>query len=194
MRSRASLRADARRNHDAVVAAAIGVLSERPDASMREIADASGVTRTTVYRHFPTREVLVRALFERIEHEANEASRAALAGDPPLAEGLAAVARTAVAFGQRYRFLAGYESIAGDVRAEMVRRADGHPVLRYLQLAARRGEARDDLPPSWQLRMMHALAVVAVEEVLAGTVDAAAGERLLTRTLLGAFAAPARRT
>ncbi|MBB4660844.1 TetR/AcrR family transcriptional regulator [Conexibacter arvalis] len=190
MRSRPPLRADARRNYRAVIDAAIGVLSERPDATMREIADASGVTRTTVYRHFPTRDALVRALFQQIERESNEAARAALAGSPPLAEGLAAIAATAIAFGTRYRFLAGYEAIASDVRAETMRAAADNPVLRWLLVAQRRGEARRDLPPSWQLRMMHSLAVVAVEEVLAGAVDAKEGERLLARTLHAAFAAP----
>jgi AcrR family transcriptional regulator len=187
---RPPLRADARRNYTAVIDAAIRVLSERPDATMREIADASGLTRTTVYRHFPTREELVRALFHQIETDANAAAGEALAGDPPLAPALEAIAHTAIAFGQRYRFLAGHEEIASDVRAETMRAAPEHPVLRYLLLAQSRGEARDDLPPSWQLRMMHALAVVAVEEVLAGDVSAEEGERLLARTLLGAFAAP----
>jgi len=190
MHSRPPLRADARRNHHAVVTAAIEVLSERPDATMREIADASGLTRTTVYRHFPNRDELVRALFEQIDAESTAAARAALAGNPPLAPGMAAIARTAVAFGQRYRFLAGHETIARDVHDAAIAATDDHPVVQWLRLAQRRGEARGDLPPSWQLRMMHSLAVVAVEEVLAGTVSAEEGERLLARTLVSAFSAP----
>lgn len=189
MQGRPPLRADARRNHHAVVQAAIAVLADRPDATMREIADASGLTRTTVYRHFPSRDDLLKALFAQIEHDANAAAAAAVVGDPPLAVAVAGIAHTAIAFGQRYRFLAGHDEIAADVRAEMMRDVGEHPVLRYLLVAQQRGEARRDLPPSWQLRMMHALAVVAVEEVLAGQVDADEGERLLARTLLGAFAA-----
>jgi AcrR family transcriptional regulator len=83
-------RADARRNRDAVLSAAIRVLSERPDASMREIAEASGVGRTTVYRHFPQRDDLVRALFRRVFEDAHElterlvgAGRAAWAAADP---------------------------------------------------------------------------------------------------------------
>lgn len=187
---RPPLRADARRNHHAVVMAAIEVLSERPDATMREIADASGLTRTTVYRHFPTRDELVRALFVQIDAESTAATRQALAGSPPLATGMAAIARTAIAAGQRYRFLAGYESIGRDVHQAAVAAPDDHPVVEWLRLAQRRGEARGDLPPSWQLRMLHSLAVAAIEEVLAGAVSPEAGERLLARTLVSAFAAP----
>lgn len=190
MQPRPPLRADARRNHHAVVTAAIEVLSERPDATMREIADASGLTRTTVYRHFPNRDELVRALFEQIDAESTAATRAALSGNPALAPGMAAIARTAVAFGQRYRFLAGYEAIASDIQDAAIAATDDHPVVRWLRLAQRRGEARGDLPASWQLRMMHSLAVVAVEEVLAGAVSAEQGERLLARTLVSAFSAP----
>ena len=62
-------RADAQRNREAVLQAAIGLLGERPGASMRAIADASGVGRSTVYRHFPTREALLRALFARVLEE-----------------------------------------------------------------------------------------------------------------------------
>jgi AcrR family transcriptional regulator len=190
MHSRPPLRADARRNHHAVVTAAIDVLSERPDATMREIADASGLTRTTVYRHFPNRDELVRALFEQIDAESTAATREALAGNPSLVAGMTAIARMAVAFGQRYRFLAGYEAIGRDIHQAAVASSDDHPAVRWLRLAQRRGEARGDLPPSWQLRMLHSLAVVAVEEVLAGTVSAEEGERLLARTLVSAFASP----
>jgi AcrR family transcriptional regulator len=55
-------RADARRSIDAIVSAARTVLSERSDASMEDIAAAAGVTRQTVYAHFPSRDALIAAL------------------------------------------------------------------------------------------------------------------------------------
>ncbi len=68
-------RADARRNHDAVLTAALRLLTDDPDASMRQIADASGLTRTTVYRHFPSREDLLRAIFRVVAAEVDAATR-----------------------------------------------------------------------------------------------------------------------
>ena len=46
----------------AILAMATQVLVQQPDATMAEIAAASGVGRATVYRHFPTRDVLMEAL------------------------------------------------------------------------------------------------------------------------------------
>src|SRR5690242_10758126 len=57
-------RSDARRSVEAILGAARTVLGERPDASMEEIAGAAGLTRQTVYAHFPSRDALVAALVE----------------------------------------------------------------------------------------------------------------------------------
>ena len=43
------------------------VLAEQPGASMSEIAEASGLGRATLYRHFRTRAELVPVLRERLE-------------------------------------------------------------------------------------------------------------------------------
>ncbi|MER5353819.1 helix-turn-helix domain-containing protein [Kitasatospora sp. NPDC002551] len=56
------LRADAERSVRAILAAAERVLAETPGASMEQIAEAAGVTRTTVHRRFANRQALVDAL------------------------------------------------------------------------------------------------------------------------------------
>ena len=59
------MRADARRNYDKIVATARIVFSEHgADCSLDEIAKRAGVGPGTLYRHFPTREVLVDALMQ----------------------------------------------------------------------------------------------------------------------------------
>lgn len=62
-------RADARRNHDRLLQAARAVFGEQgPDAPLEEVARRAGVGIGTLYRHFPTRDALVTAIFfERIE-------------------------------------------------------------------------------------------------------------------------------
>lgn len=69
------LRADARRNRDAVLAAArerFGVCGL--DCQMDDIAETAGVGVGTVYRHFPTKDDLVAALVH--DHFARLAARA----------------------------------------------------------------------------------------------------------------------
>ncbi|MCE0764417.1 TetR/AcrR family transcriptional regulator [Pseudonocardia kujensis] len=69
------MRADAQRNVDAVRAAAAAVFaSAGVDAPMREIAAAAGVGVGTVYRHFPKRSDLVKAVFR---HEVDACADAA---------------------------------------------------------------------------------------------------------------------
>jgi AcrR family transcriptional regulator len=57
-------RSDARRNRHAILAAALEALTESPDASLNAIAKRAGVANATLYRHFPTREELVLAVYE----------------------------------------------------------------------------------------------------------------------------------
>ncbi len=60
-----ALRADAARNRAALLAAATRVFaSSASEPSMREIARAADVGIATLYRHFPTREALVDAVYQ----------------------------------------------------------------------------------------------------------------------------------
>jgi TetR/AcrR family transcriptional repressor of mexCD-oprJ operon len=54
--------AAAERTCAVILDAAARVLSQRPDAAMAEIADQARVGRATLYRHFPTRESLLRGV------------------------------------------------------------------------------------------------------------------------------------
>jgi AcrR family transcriptional regulator len=58
-------RSDARRNREAILAAALEALTESPDASLNAIARRAGVANATLYRHFPTREELVLATYRQ---------------------------------------------------------------------------------------------------------------------------------
>src|SRR5688572_8710374 len=110
-----ALRVDARRNRAAVLDAAVLLLAERPQASMREVADASGLGRSTVYRHFPTREELVRAIFEALLDESRETTREAVDRDLPARELLCQLGPRFVALGERFRFLDNHPELAAEV-------------------------------------------------------------------------------
>ncbi|QVQ54168.1 TetR/AcrR family transcriptional regulator [Spiractinospora alimapuensis] len=60
------LRADAQRNRDRLLADAHRVFTEAgTDAPLEEVARRAGVGIGTLYRHFPTREALLRALLHQ---------------------------------------------------------------------------------------------------------------------------------
>jgi AcrR family transcriptional regulator len=61
------LRADARANRDAIVAAAAELYAQHgPDVPFAEIAKAAGVGRATLARRFPTRDALRLAVLEQL--------------------------------------------------------------------------------------------------------------------------------
>jgi AcrR family transcriptional regulator len=78
------LRADARRNRDAVIAAAKKLFADEGlDAQMPDVAKAAKVGVGTVYRHFPTKKDLIAALAaERFERLAEKAREGIEAEDP----------------------------------------------------------------------------------------------------------------
>jgi AcrR family transcriptional regulator len=58
------LRADARRNRERLLEVAVRSFSlDGPDVPLESIAKAAGVGIGTLYRHFPTREALVEAVY-----------------------------------------------------------------------------------------------------------------------------------
>lgn len=78
------LRADAQRNIDSLLEAAKAVFgSSGVDAPAKEIADLAGVGVGTLYRHFPQRSDLVKAVFQReVDACADAAPALSAAHDP----------------------------------------------------------------------------------------------------------------
>ncbi|GII82611.1 hypothetical protein Ssi03_06010 [Sphaerisporangium siamense] len=181
-----NLRSDARRNRDAVLATAMRVLGQKPDASIQEIADASGVGRTTVYRNFPAREDLVRALFAVVVEEQRAIVAAAVAQGGTSAEILRRLGPEILAVGERYRFLDVHRDLVTEDPHE--RPGPEDPLLTWLTAAHESGAIRAGLPPHWAYAMVRALAVGANEEVAAGRVSPAEAGRLLGETLVRTFA------
>jgi len=60
------MRADARRSRDAILAAAVDVFAEHGvEIALDQVARQAGVGIATLYRHFPTREMLITGAYVR---------------------------------------------------------------------------------------------------------------------------------
>ncbi|MEQ4722094.1 TetR/AcrR family transcriptional regulator [Nonomuraea sp. B19D2] len=78
------LRADAQRNIDSLLEAAKAVFgTSGVDAPAKEIADLAGVGVGTLYRHFPQRSDLVKAVFQREVDACADAAPALTAAHEP---------------------------------------------------------------------------------------------------------------
>jgi AcrR family transcriptional regulator len=78
------LRADAARNRDTLLAVATRVFAASDgEPSMRAIAREAGVGIATLYRHFPTRESLVSAIYQDQVERLTAGARDLLAEFPP---------------------------------------------------------------------------------------------------------------
>ena len=79
-------RADSLRNRDQLLEAAKAVFNDAgADASLEEIARRAGVGIGTLYRHFPTRDALLAAVYRRGVEQLSSAADALLAERAPMA-------------------------------------------------------------------------------------------------------------
>jgi AcrR family transcriptional regulator len=185
--SDARLRADARRNRRTVLDAAVALLAQRPQATMQEVADASGLGRTTVYRHFPRRQDLIDALFEEVLREAGETIEQAVGKAQNARELLCDLGPRIIAIGDRYRFLDAHP----ELRERTLSGADGgdQRLEDFLRRAQERGELRADLPVAWMLTTLRGLGIVAMIEVSAGRTTVEEAGRHVGETCASAFSA-----
>ena len=79
-----ALRADARENRQRILRVAHYTLAVSSDASLNSIAKAAGVGPGTLYRHFPTREDLVLAVYRHDVQQLADSVPELLEQHPPL--------------------------------------------------------------------------------------------------------------
>ncbi len=142
------MRADARRNVDALLQAALAVFDRLGvDVPMRTIAAEAGVGVGTLYRHFPQRSDLIKTIIQREVDDCVEAA-AILGGSRPPVEALASWAQRLVDLAGTKRGLGpalhsgdpAYQALPDYVLGQLT------PALRgLLDAAAAAGEVRADM-------------------------------------------------
>jgi AcrR family transcriptional regulator len=179
------MRADARRNYDLLVARAAEAFAERgaDDVSLEEIARRAGVGIGTLYRHFPTRQSLLEAVFrDQVDVLARQATELREAPSPAAA--LEAWLRVMLAFGRTKRSLnatllstLGKESPAYSLCSQLLR--DNTTLL--VERAQEAGVARRDIQPADVMRLVHGL--IMADNAAPG--DEGQAERMLSLVVAG---------
>jgi AcrR family transcriptional regulator len=177
-------RSDARRSIGAILDAANTMLGERPEASMEDIATAAGVTRQTVYAHFPSRDALIAALLSAAGAETVAAMDAAHLDTIPPADALRQFLDIGWQLIRRNPHLLGPAlsrnppgstdpHVAGTARLEQI-----------LRRGQRAGDFDRAPPATWLAAAILGLAQAAAEQVAAGRLTAGqAGTMLMDSTL-----------
>ncbi|MFI9561045.1 TetR/AcrR family transcriptional regulator [Nonomuraea endophytica] len=188
-RPKGGLRADARRNRAAIVAATIETLRRSPEASMIDIAAAARVGRMTLYGHFPTRaELLEAALADALERGERTLGALEPEGDPRAALVQLVESSWQLVDDSRALLVAAQKELAPARIRELHERSEAR-VRELLGRGQREGVFRADLPVSWLLAVTHLVMHGAADEIAAGRLDPGDASRVIRETLLGAFTA-----
>ncbi|HEY3004021.1 MAG TPA: TetR/AcrR family transcriptional regulator [Kribbellaceae bacterium] len=183
-------RADAQRNIEAILDAAVVCLSHNPEASVGEIAKAAGVGRVTLYGHFPSRADLVDAVFTRtVEHADAALDALDIGGDPRRA--LVRLITTTWPMIDRARAIRAAALTA--LPPERIHAAHEGPMRRVQRLVERgqdEGVFRTDLPASWLVGVLLNVMHGAADEITAGRLVAGDAAGLIAATILAAYTAP----
>lgn len=150
---------------------------------MQDVAAASGLGRTTVYRHFPSREALITALFEEIFTDATSLVTEILAEVDAPADVFPRLASELLTLGDRYGFLEAHRDLGEQVR----RQHRDEPLIAWLDEQIAAGSVRP-LGAAWIQATFGALVGAAFEEIHEGRETRESAAQKLSATLLGAFA------
>ncbi|MFI5683683.1 TetR/AcrR family transcriptional regulator [Streptomyces sp. NPDC051636] len=178
------MRADARRNHERLLAEARAAFAAHgTDASLEDVARRAGVGIGTLYRHFPNRQALMSAVFEDAVSELLERARE-LRQAPEPCSALVTWLREMVTHAGEYRGLArALMSVSAESGSALARcsapiREAGGTLLARAQES---GAVRADVSIGDLLQLTHAIALAAEES----PDDPDLADRLLRLTLRG---------
>jgi AcrR family transcriptional regulator len=175
-----------------IVDAATRVLGENLDASMREVAVASGVGRATVYRHFPNRDELVWAIRLRALRDCREALEPAVFAHASARDALAAVLATLVPVLDRYRVLLDAPPPdRSDPEQRVLTDAIERPLRELILRGQDEGELDARFPPEFAIAVLIGVLRAAREAVADGRMSAEAAHALAIRSLLAGIGAAA---
>lgn len=149
----------------AIIDGAATVLAERGDAaSMEEIAGSVGVGRATLYRYFPNRDELLKAIAAASIRELAARVKEADLDVVPFEEGIARLARGIIVTGNKYMAVSGISDAYPEIDVEVV-----EPIRALFRRAIKDGSVRADIPPDLLVNLFSGLVRGALDATASGT-------------------------
>ena len=187
-RTTAYQREVAERNVEAILDAAEELLQAQGHASISAVAAQAGVSRVTVYAHFPDWTALLEAAVERAVRRTMTALQAVHPEDGPPAQALDRMLAAAWQHLARYGAMAA--AVAELLSPEAVTRAHQaahHTIGALLERGQADGSFRTDLPAGWLMTACIALVHACSDQVRAGQIDDHDAVRILTTSVRDLF-------
>jgi AcrR family transcriptional regulator len=178
----------AARNVEAILDAAEELLRQQGHANISAVAAQAGVSRVTVYAHFPTWDALLEAAVERAVGHAMAALDAARPQDGPAVEALDRIIAGSWQHLARYQAMA--QAVAELLSPEAVTRthqAAHRTIAALLARGQADGSFRTDLPADWLVHASIALIHTCNDGVRAGRIDADDALGILTTSVRDLF-------
>jgi AcrR family transcriptional regulator len=178
-----------------ILDAAATVLPTNAAASLADVAAAAGMGRTTVHRHFATREDLLTALAIDAIERLDAALTDCRLDEGPVPEVLARAAQALVPLSDEFRFLeVGPEvwKVGGELEKRWYRLADRLETV--VERGKREGDIRPDLPTAWIVDLVASAVWCAGDSIRDGRIAPNDAPRLLVDVLLNGAATPRPRT
>lgn len=150
-------RADAQRNRARILAVALPAFTEDPQVSLNAIAKRAGVGPGTLYRHFPTRDALLLAVYQEEIETLGASVERLLDQNPPLDAFRAWVRRLAELVRVKHGLGEALESPAAKAVIDATYEPVTGAIRRLLDAAATTGDIRADIDAGDVLLLLSAL-------------------------------------
>jgi TetR/AcrR family transcriptional repressor of mexCD-oprJ operon len=177
-------------SRDAILAAAMTSMLKNPSATIDDVVAAAGVSRATVFRQFPTRTDLVRAVavsalaglersLQEFEHQPGDARQR-----------LQSLLRVLMAHGEQLHFLIVAVELYDDAEVVAASNALDRYLVPVFDDAVAAGILRADVPRAWVWSVVDAVIFAAWHEVQRGTLGREQAVELVEDTLLRGLGVP----
>ena len=181
------MRADAARNVHRIVEVAARAIGDDPSVGMGEIAAAAGISRATVYRHFPTRAALIEAIRGQAVEQGERALAECRLEDGSAIDALRRLVGAWLDVAAHYAVpqIAAQAALTTSEEArERSRRVFGEPLVALFERGRAAGEFSAEMSPEWAARVFGAVLLAGARSVGDGTLSGEAAPDLVFRTLL----------